>query len=119
MSAKKRGECYECGVREGELHKLGCQHEQCSKCGRQLVSCSCYTEYSPPPADSERLPYVHYPNICARCGKVEPLLFMVPDDEWEYYMQPDKRDEIICPDCYIAIRDWTDKYSGKSRGKPN
>jgi hypothetical protein len=73
----------------------------------------------PPLADNARLAYRHYPTIGARCGKVEPQLFTVPDDEWEYYLQPDRRDEILCPSCYVAMRGRADKYRGKSRGKPN
>jgi hypothetical protein len=31
--------CHDCGAEEGELHKPGCDAEQCPECGRQLLAC--------------------------------------------------------------------------------
>jgi hypothetical protein len=33
------GSCPDCGVAEGELHKRGCDREQCPECGQQLIGC--------------------------------------------------------------------------------
>lgn len=33
--------CYDCGVQPGELHKRGCDIEQCPDCGNQFISCDC------------------------------------------------------------------------------
>src|SRR5262245_39746574 len=33
--------CGKCGVREGQLHELGCGMERCPFCGGQLISCAC------------------------------------------------------------------------------
>jgi hypothetical protein len=34
-------DCGDCGVHPGQLHKAGCDIEQCPLCGRQRMSCSC------------------------------------------------------------------------------
>lgn len=51
-----------------------------------------------------RIPYIQYPNICAYCGKLWPSIFTVPDKEWEYYIQPDMRREMLCSSCYEHIQ---------------
>lgn len=35
--------CHDCGAGVGELHMLGCDMEECPKCGGQLLSCTCDT----------------------------------------------------------------------------
>jgi len=35
------GECGDCGVVEGQLHKHGCDMERCAYCNGQLISCAC------------------------------------------------------------------------------
>jgi Zn finger protein HypA/HybF involved in hydrogenase expression len=32
-------ECPDCGAERGEIHKNGCDVEQCPVCGSQLISC--------------------------------------------------------------------------------
>ena len=37
-------DCPECGAREGDYHELGCDYEQCPRCGTQMYSCACQRE---------------------------------------------------------------------------
>lgn len=41
----ERIRCHDCGVEPGEFHLPGCDTEQCPKCGRQIITCSCFIEY--------------------------------------------------------------------------
>lgn len=36
--------CGDCGVRPGGYHHLGCDLMRCPRCGRQLISCGCWTD---------------------------------------------------------------------------
>ena len=120
--------CHDCGVKEGEIHELGCDMEICCFCGGQLFSCECCykelglfdkkkynasTAYLPPKIYAHgltmaqqrkweailnakgRWPYIQYPNVCAKCGKLWPDLFMVSDGEWKRYIQPNVRHKVI------------------------
>lgn len=49
------------------------------------------------------IPYILYPNICAKCGKLWPDFFMVPNAEWKRYIEPGMRDTVICWDCWEWI----------------
>lgn len=51
-----------------------------------------------------RVPYIYYPNICGKCGAVNPELFMVPDKEWNYYIEKNERKQVICHECYDYIK---------------
>ena len=33
--------CHDCGVPYGYIHHIGCDCEECPKCGTQLISCEC------------------------------------------------------------------------------
>lgn len=55
-----------------------------------------------------RLPFIQYPTVCAKCGQLWPDLFMVPNEEWRHYIQPDMRDSVICHSCYDEIKQLTD-----------
>jgi hypothetical protein len=50
------------------------------------------------------VPYIQYPIVCAKCGKLWPDLYMVPNAEWEHYIQKDMRDKVICWECFDSIR---------------
>ena len=49
------------------------------------------------------IPYIRYPNLCAKCGALWPDLFHVPDEEWARYIEPAIRSEAICRPCYDGI----------------
>lgn len=51
-----------------------------------------------------RVPFIQYPNLCVRCGKLWPEMFHVPDEEWEHYVQKDMQDEMLCQECYDHIK---------------
>jgi len=55
-------------------------------------------------AEKGRIPYIQYPIVCACCGKLWPDLFMVPDEEWQHYIQLDMQDKVICQQCYERIK---------------
>lgn len=51
-----------------------------------------------------RVPYIFYPNVCAKCGLLMPDLFHVPDEEWFHYIEPHERNKVICRECYDFIK---------------
>ena len=113
----KRHKCCDCGASEGELHELGCDFERCPCCGHQLISCDCFDDLlklDHPPgtvidrhyltkkqwrlwerflSDKGRVPFIEYPTICAKCGVLWPELFMVPNEEWNRYVEIQERDK--------------------------
>jgi hypothetical protein len=112
--------CGDCGAKEGDLHQWGCDMEPCPFCGGQLLSCDCAEKRLGQSKGLQknnltekrwmtilnkkgRVPFILYPNICAKCGVLWPEMFMVPDHEWKRYIQKDKRHQIICRRCYDHI----------------
>ena len=93
--------CGDC-VPEGALHVPGCDLERCACCGGQAITCR-LTGTLP------RVPYIQYPTLCVRCGACWPDLFMVPDEEWERYVAPRQRGEVICRPCYDEIKTLIDR----------
>lgn len=51
-----------------------------------------------------RVPYIRWPNICGRCGKLWPEMFFVSDEEWNRYVQIDQREQLLCRPCYDKIK---------------
>ena len=100
----KRAVCGDCGVKEGQLHIPGCDMECCASCGGQLIWCECPSSTS----TKERVPFILYPNLCAKCGTLWPEMFMVPDEEWERYIEPRMRGKMLCEACYTQIKEWVD-----------
>ena len=101
----KREVCGDCGVKEGQLHIPGCDMECCASCGGQSIwrgNCPSSTSMK------ERVPFILYPNLCAKCGTLWPEMFMVPDEEWERYIEPRMRGKMLCEACYTQIKEWVD-----------
>ncbi|MCZ7603139.1 MAG: hypothetical protein M5R37_09735 [Melioribacteraceae bacterium] len=96
--------CPKCGTLEGKYHEDGCTLEYCPVCRNEKIFCQCNEVED----KKLRTPYIEYPLLCAKCGKKYPDLFRVDDREWEYYIQPDKRKEIICEECYNFIKEVID-----------
>jgi hypothetical protein len=45
--ALKQPKCDDCGVPRGTFHLLGCDIEQCPRCGGQAISCDCFYDEKP------------------------------------------------------------------------
>lgn len=56
-----------------------------------------------------RIPYIVYPNLCVRCGKLWPDMFRLSDEEWKRYVAPRHRDEMLCLECYNHIKHLIDE----------
>ena len=120
--------CNHCGVKEGEIHEYGCDSEKCPFCGFQLLSCDCIYEHLNLDLDDEiidkegptnehikqwirildekgRVPFIYYPTICVKCGKINPTFFQVDTEEWKRYIEPQMQDKIICKDCFEWIKE--------------
>ena len=60
-----------------------------------------------------RIPWIQYPVICARCGELWPDFFSVPNEEWERYIEPSIRGEVLCKPCYDYIKRVIDAKHGE------
>jgi hypothetical protein len=105
--------CSDCGVREGELHKENCDMERCPKCKGQLLLCDCNFQGTSNDGKFlliegkpfKREPYILAPNICLKCGEVNPELFMVSKEEWkEVCGITFEFDSILCKSCFEFIK---------------
>lgn len=65
-------------------------------------------------AEKGRVPWIHYPWTCCRCGRVNPEMFSVPDEEWDRYVEPAQRDNILCRRCFDWIKDVVDEAGSAS-----
>ena len=106
MPTLQRETCHDCDVEEGQLHLPGCDMERCPICGGQLISCGCVRNEL---KTKQRIPFIQYPNLCARCGVLWPEMFKVPDEEWEHYVEPAMRKKLLCQACYRQIKAWVDE----------
>ena len=126
--------CPSCGCAECYPHELYCELERCPFCGRQLFSCECAVELCWSPGKTEdqchhefegllsqigRVPYIEYPNICAKCGEIYPDMFKVSDEEWAFYIQKNMRDRILFRSCFDSIKEMVDYAIAKSKHSPN
>lgn len=87
-----------CGLPE-EIYRNGLSEEQRAE-SRRLID------------ERGRVPFMVYPSICARCGKLWPAMGMVPDWEWERYVEPSEQLGILCQDCYDEIKGLIDERAG-------
>jgi len=55
-------------------------------------------------AGKGRVPWIAYPSLCCRCGEIRPQMFMVDDAEWEKYVAPRQRGQVLCQRCYDWIK---------------
>jgi len=96
--------CVSCGALEGQYHKAGCPEEICALCGGLQTSCIHGDPY-------KRVPFIRYPleEFCVSCGEKRPTAFRVPDIEWAKYVQPGKRKERLCQECYDRIKTIIDR----------
>ena len=101
MKKWKSWDCHDCGVKEGKIHKKGCDMERCPKCGGQLISCGCYKTFDNLPF---RIPYLLILPHCELCGVLPGLMFNVPDEEWKKYVVPELQKEILCRECYEELK---------------
>jgi ferredoxin len=60
-----------------------------------------------------RVPFISSPQLCARCGRRWPELFVVPDRAWNYYTDPGLRDQIVCEECFRSIREAVDGHNAR------
>ena len=44
MGRQPDEECHDCSVRTGQRHHVGCDMEQCPRCGNQALTCECPDE---------------------------------------------------------------------------
>jgi len=118
VSSPLTWDCHDCGAPEGYLHLPGCDMEECPICGGQLITCEHFGEVfgEDGAVMVKRIPYILYPNICARCGKPWPVMFHVPTEEWERYIAPSQRGKILCSDCYLEIVALIEGRSNTHRG---
>jgi hypothetical protein len=99
--------CRYCNARQGELHERGCLQERCARCGGQAAMCL----HRP----RRRVPFISWANVCASCGQLAPALFDVPDRVWRHYIEPGKRDTVICEPCFTQIAGMIDGGTYLSR----
>jgi hypothetical protein len=102
MSTMKleRAFCGDCGVLEGQNHRPLCDLVHCPRCSGQRLHCGC---------DLEEVPFIEYPQMCAKCGEMWPDMFMVPHDEWCRYIEIGERDKMLCRSCFDQIKAWIDE----------
>lgn len=113
--ARRRGpvRCPACGVTEGREHRRGCPVEICPNCGAQAMGHRCRRAVGLP-----RVPFLHFPDVCARCGALEPRWFGVPDAVWAYYIPLHERETILCRPCFRAIVRLIDRHRRRPASLP-
>jgi hypothetical protein len=105
MTKIERYTCHDCGCIEGQNHNdIYCDMALCPRCGHQRISCDCKGVSA-----KLNIPFILYPNMCAKCGVLWPEMFHVSDDEWRRYVEPAKRHKMLCRSCFDQIKAWIDE----------
>ena len=61
--------------------------------------------------DKGRIPFIVYPSMCARCGEKWPKMHMLPDWEWNRYVEPAMRNRVLCEKCFREIESLIEKHA--------
>jgi len=62
-----------------------------------------------------RIPFIHYPTFCAKCGTImtgDSTSWEVQDEEWNHYIEPQMRGCVLCRSCYDLIKKAIDQVQG-------
>ncbi len=90
--------CGDCAVLEGEIHEVGCDHEMCSKCGKQVLG---WEKCKDAPLE----PFFETCFCCQRCGVRFPKLVMVSNEEWKFICGGTyELDCVLCEKCMNFIK---------------
>lgn len=79
------------------------------KNSRQYTCPSCLVNEGTPHLETCRLkngdaPYIYYPQVCRRCGKLNPSDFYVNETIWSKYIGHPQEHFPLCVSCFFSIR---------------
>ena len=125
--------CNRCGAKEGDLHEFLCGMEYCPYCGETLMSdyCSCLYknlgyDIDPPNVPEHfttegwtdkdveeslkflekkgRIPNIHYPNTCPKCGVLWPIPFDKSGEDVYNILMKNMSYRSLCYTCFKDVR---------------
>ena len=122
--------CVGCDCYEGQIHLIGCSYERRPSCGGQLIACDCLhrtvgarsgdvlTQNQEKAAmglvlAGTRVPHVHMPLRCARCGSPDPTLSRaeVGAKAWKRYVPRARRGSWLYEPCFERVKSVVDDRS--------
>lgn len=61
---------------------------------------------------SGRYPFILYPDICCRCGEVNPKPWKkkVSKEEWQTYVELEYQTRAMCEECFEVIKELTNSF---------
>ncbi len=59
------------------------------------------------------------PQLCGRCGRLWPELFVVQDAAWAYYAGPRLRHALLCESCFHELRQAIDRHQPRPDWVPS
>src|SRR5262249_29107733 len=118
-AADTQHRCPGCQTLEGDLHFIGCELERCGDCGGPRAWCPCVKDNAWF-LQTERVPYLHWPRQCARCGILCTEMCHTYDAEFMrlYGLAKEMRGKTLCDPCYLAIQTWVLFGRDPCRRKP-